>query len=120
MKHGQSLTEQQRQLLARLTSLTASGSLHWENQQGSSHYFADWDGILLILGPDGSSLRNSEQIGYLHITPLFSVKRMEINTENPELRNSLLQLIYAVEAAIESQPETPPFTSEDLLKLLNK
>ena len=119
MNQDQTLIDQQHQLLARLTSLTASGSLHWEKQQDSSHYFVNWDGILLMLGPKQSSGK-SKTASYLHILPLFSVKWMEINSHNPELHNSLLQLIYAVEAALESQPPANPFTSEDLLKLLNK
>ena len=80
------LIEQQHQLLLRLTALTAAGSLRWEKQKGSLHRFADWDGILLILGP--GELFPNKAYRYLHITPLFSLKWLEINSGDPKLHDS--------------------------------
>lgn len=120
MNYAPVMTEQQRQLLARLISLTTNGSLRWEKQKGSLHRFADWDGILLILGP-GESFPNHKTFHYLHITPLFSLKWMEINSDDPTLHAPLLQLIAAVEEATKEQLPVDPFAAtDDLKRLLNK
>ncbi len=120
MNDDSRLIEQQRQLLIQLTALTAKGSLHWEKQKGSSHRFANWDEVLLILGP-GEPLPNNKTFHYLHITPLFSSKWLEINSNAPKLHDLLLQLRAAVEEATKDQSATDPFAlTSDLKRLLNK
>ena len=120
MNNDLQLIEQQHQLLLRLTALTKAGSLRWEKQKGSFHRFADWDGVLLILGP-GELFPNHKAYRYLHITPLFSLKWLEINSGDPKLHDSLLQLISAVEAATKDQQPTDPFAlTNDMEKLLEK
>ncbi len=120
MNRDLATTEQLKQILAQLTDLTETNSLHWEKQTGSSHRYAKSDGVLLILGP-GEPLENRHTPRYLHITPLFSQKWLEINSLDLELHDSLMQLIAAVEAATLNQPPTDPFAlTSDLLKLLDK
>ena len=120
MNHDLRLIERQHQLLTKITSLTAEGNIHWERQKGSSHRFANWDEVLLILGP-GESSPNDKAFHYLHITPLFSLKWLEINTNDPKLHDSLLQLRAAVEEGTKDQLPTDPFAlTDDLKRLLNK
>lgn len=114
------LTERLRALLARVTALTAEGTLRWEKQAHSSHRYAKWNGVLLILGPD-VPLEDRKTPRYLHITPLFSLEWLEVRSDDPDLRNSLMALIYAVEAATEHQSPTDPFAlTDELLRLLDR
>jgi hypothetical protein len=118
MNHEPALTEGLRTLLAQLTSLTTSGALHWEKQAHSSHRYARWNDILLILGPD-APLEDHQHPRYLHLTPLFSQGWLEIKSDDPALHNSLLALGYAVEGATEHQLPTDPFAlTDELLRLL--
>jgi hypothetical protein len=113
------LTERLRSMLAQITSLTVGGSLHWEKRAHSAHRYARWNDVLLILGPD-VSLEDHKTPRYLHITTLLEPQWTEINSEDTELRNSLLALVYAVEAATANQPPTDPFeVTGELLRLLN-
>ena len=107
MAQDQALTER-RALLAQLTSLTATGSLHWERQVHSAHRYARWNNNLLILGPT-DSLDDHKIPRYLFLTPLNSPAGTEITTEDPELRAALLALVYAVEAATATQEPRDPF-----------
>ncbi len=70
MKHDLRLVVQQDLLLKRLIALTAAGSLRWEKQKGSLHRFADWDGVLLILG-SGEPRPNDKTFHYLHVRRIF-------------------------------------------------
>lgn len=122
MNRTPALTEQLCLLLAQITSLTANGLLHWQRHAYSSHYYAQWDEVLMILGPD-APLKNHETTRYLHITPLFSLERIEIESDDPALRVPMLALVYAVEAATahQHQPLTEPLTlTDELLKLFHK
>jgi hypothetical protein len=122
MNRTPALTEQLCLLLARITALTANGSLHWKKQAHSSHRYAQWEHIVLILGPD-APLEDHQTIRYLHITPLFSVERVEIKSDDPDLRLPLLALVYAVEAATahQHQQSTDPLSlTDELLKLFSK
>lgn len=113
-------TELLHTLLAQVTSLTANGALHWEKQAHSSHRYAEWNDILLILGPD-APLEDRKTPRYLHVTPLFSPGWLEIRSDDADLRNSLMALVYAVEAATEYQPLTDPFAlTDDLLRQLKE
>ncbi|HXM36028.1 MAG TPA: hypothetical protein VN920_12625 [Pyrinomonadaceae bacterium] len=107
MTQEQVLTER-RELLAQLTSLTATGSLHWERQVHSAHRYAKWRNTLLILGPT-DSLDDHKIPRYLFLTPLNSPAGTEITSENTDLRASLLALVYAVEAATSDQEPRDPF-----------
>jgi len=122
MNRTPALTEQLCLLLAQITTLTASSLLHWEKHAYSSHYYAKWDEVLMILGPD-APLKDHEITRYLHITPLFSLERIEIESDDPDLRVPMLALVYAVEAATvhQHQPLTEPLTlTDELLKLFKK
>jgi hypothetical protein len=122
MNRTPALTERLCLLLAHITSLTANSSLHWKKQAHSSHYYAQWETMLMILGP-GAPIEDHQTIRYLHITPLFSLERVEIKSDDPHLRTPLLALVYAVEAATahQHQPSSDPLTlTDELLKLFNK
>ena len=107
MDQDEALTER-RELLAQLTSLTATGSLQWERQVNSAHRYARWHNNLLILGPT-DSLDDHKIPRYLFLTPLNSPAGTEITTEDPELRAALVALVYAVEAATATQEPRDPF-----------
>jgi hypothetical protein len=118
MTRDPSLTDRLRSMLAQVTALTATGSLKWERQVDSAHRYARWDKILLILGPD-VPLEDHKTPRYLHITAWLEPNWTEISSEDPELRYSLLALVYAVEAATVHQRPTDPFVLTDqLLKLV--
>jgi hypothetical protein len=120
MNRDPALNEQLRQLLAQLTSLTANGTIHWQKQAHSAHRYAEWNNIVLVLGPS-VSIEDHKTPRYLHITRLFEPQWQEVSSDDPELRTSLLALVYAVEAATVHQPPTDPFAlTDELLKQLNK
>jgi hypothetical protein len=108
MVRDQALAEQQRTLLAELTSLTVSGSLRWERQLHSAHRYARWHNNLLILGPN-ASLNDHKIPRYLFLTPFSSPTGIEITSEDLALRAALLELVYAVEAATADQELRDPF-----------
>jgi hypothetical protein len=95
-------------LLAQLTSLTLNGSLKWERQRNSAHRYARWNNSLLILGPT-DSLDDHKIPRYLFLTPLTSPTGIEITTEDADLRDPLLALVNAVEAATADQAPRDPF-----------
>ena len=107
MAHEKVVAEQQA-LLAQLTSLTASGSLKWERQRNSAHRYARWSNSLLILGPT-DPLDDHEIPRYLFLTPFTSPTGIEITSEDPDLREPLLALVNAVEAATADQAPKDPF-----------
>jgi hypothetical protein len=120
MIRDSALTERLRALLAQITALTASGTLHWTKQIHSSHRYAEWNGILLLLGPD-VPLEDHKTPRFLHITPLFKPQWTEVSSVDPELHDSLLALIYSVEAAtVHQQPIDPFALTDQLLKSLTK
>lgn len=107
MAHETAVVERQA-LLAKITSLTASGSLRWERQRNSAHRYARWNNNLLILGPT-ASLDDHQIPRYLFLTPLTSPTGIEITTEDEQLRAPLLELVSAVEAATAHQAPRDPF-----------
>ena len=107
MAHEPALAERQA-LLAQLTSLTSSGSLRWERQRNSAHRYARWNNNLLILGPS-ASLDDHNIPRYLFLTPLTEPTGIEITSEDDALREPLLGLVNAVEAATAHQPPRDPF-----------
>ena len=114
------ITERLRALLAQITALTADGSLRWEKQAHSSHRYAKWNDTLLILGPS-VPIEDHQTPRYLHITVLFEPQWQEINSNDPDLRDSLLALVYAVEAGTVHQSPTDPFTlTDELMRRFNK
>ena len=120
MKRDPALIDRLRMLLAQVTSLTANGTIHWEKQVHSAHRYARWNDIILILGP-AVPLEDHKTPRYLHVTPLHSEEWLEVRSDDTDLRNSLLALVYAVEAATEQQSPTDPFAlTDELLRQLNK
>lgn len=104
--------ERLRALLAQMTALTASGTLVWQKQVRSAHRYARWNDFLLILGP-AAPLEDHKTPRYLHITTVLEPQWTEVNSDDPELRNSLLALVYAVEAATVDQQPVDPFALTD-------
>ena len=120
MNRNPALTERLRALLAQITSLTASGSLRWEKQARSSHRYAKWNHTLLILGPS-DPIEDYKTPRYLHITLLFEPQWQEISSNDPDLRDALLALVYAVEAATVHQPPTDPSAlTDELMRRFNQ
>lgn len=107
MTHDQALAKR-RELLGYLTSLTATGSLHWERQLHSAHRYTRWNNNLLILGP-AAPLDDHSIPRYLFINPLSSPIGTEITSEDRDMRASLLALAYSVEAATADQAPRDPF-----------
>ena len=107
MADEQAVAERQA-LLAQLTSLTSGGSLKWERQRNSAHRYARRNNSLLILGPT-ASLDDHKIPRYLFLTPLTSPTGIEITTEDANLREPLLALVNAVEAATAHQAPRDPF-----------
>ena len=114
MSDDQVLAER-RGLLAQLTSLTVNGTLRWERQAGSAHRYARRNNNLLILGPT-SPIDDHTVPRYLFVTPFSSPTGTEITSEDPDLRASLLALVYAVEAStLDQEPRDPFALSEHAL-----
>ena len=105
-------TERLATLVAQLTTLTKTGVLHWERQIGSAHRYARWKNNLLILGP-ADPLSDSQVARYLFITPFDSPAYVEINSSDPALGKSVLDLVSAVEEASKNEPPTDPFALDD-------
>lgn len=107
------------QLLGQLNAMTKSGELHWDRQAGSAHRYARWKDNLLILGP-AEAISDSKVPRYLFVTPFNSPACVEINSNDPELGGSLMQLVAAVERASSLEPATDPFalSEEELDRLV--
>ena len=105
-------TERLRTLIEQLESMTEKGELHWERQLGSAHRYARWKNNLLILGP-ADPLSDSQVARYLFITPFDSPAYVEINSSDPALGKSVLDLVNAVEEASKNEPPTDPFGLDD-------
>jgi hypothetical protein len=107
-------TDRLRKLIAKLQSLTASGSLHWEKQVGSAHRYARWNDNLLILGPS-TPLSEAGVPRYLFVTPFDSPDCIEINSEDAELGSAVIKLAQEVEETSKDEPPTDPFAVTDQL-----
>jgi hypothetical protein len=108
MKRDKATTERLQMLIARITSLTESGELHWERQQGSAHRYARWNNNLLILGP--ADIDDPSVPRYLFITPFDSPACVEANSNDPIFGLAILALFAAVDAATKNQPAVDPFS----------
>ena len=109
-------TEKCRELLAQITALTITGKLHWEKPTHTSYRYADWNEILLFLGPN-ARVEDKHSVRYLHFSPLFLTEKLEFKSDDPKLHNAMMALIYAVEAATEHQKSSNPFAlTNELLK----
>jgi len=118
MARETAVTDRLRTLVAKVTSLTREGELHWERQVNSAHRFARWNNNLLILGPD-SSPAESGISRYLFITPFDSPACIEINSEDEELGRAVIDLVTAVETSTRDEQPTDPFAvSDEFLKTL--
>jgi hypothetical protein len=118
MARDQVTNERLSKLLAQLLSLTENKELHWEREIGSAHRYARWKNNLLILGP-AAPLAHSKVARYLFITPFDSPACVEINSDDPDLGESLKKLVAAVENASQSEPATDPFAiTEDVINRL--
>jgi hypothetical protein len=107
MEHDQATTERLQTLIARISSLTESGELHWERQRGSAHRYARWNNNLLILGPADSD--EADVPRYLFITPFDSPDCIEVNSNDRVLGPAILALFNAVDAATKNQRAVDPF-----------
>jgi hypothetical protein len=118
MTRDAATTDRLRNLIAKLTSLTDGGDLHWEKQAGSAHRYARWNNHLVILGPS-SPLSDTAVPRYLFITPFDSPDCIEINSNDPELGSAVTDLVEKVETAARNEPSVDPFAiTEQLLKRL--
>ena len=120
MERDAATTEQLENLLTQLISLTQSGALGWEKQIGSAHRYARWKNNLLILGPsDPAEEANIPR--YLFITPFDSPLCVELNSHDPRLGPTLLQLSAAVEQSTRNEPAVDPFALHaEVLQRLEK
>jgi hypothetical protein len=111
-------TDRLRHLIAKLSSLTAGGSLHWEKQAGSAHRYARWNNHLVILGP-AAPLSDRSVPRYLFITPFDSPDCIEVNSDDPALGPVLMDLVHEVETAASNEPPIDPFAiTEQMLERL--
>jgi len=118
MARDQVTKERLSKLLAQLLALTEKKELHWEREIGSAHRYARWKNNLLILGP-ADPLTDQKVARYLFITPFDSPACVEINSDNPDLGESLMKLVAAVENVCQSEPPTDPFAiSDDVIERL--
>jgi hypothetical protein len=114
MDRDAATTDRLRNLVAKLQSLTASGSLHWEKQVGSAHRYARWNNNLVILGPSTPLSENSVP-RYLFVTPFDSSDCIEINSDDAELGSAVIELAQEVETAGKDEPPIDPFAITDQL-----
>ena len=118
MARDQVTNERLSKLLAQLLALTENKELHWEREIGSAHRYARWKNNLLILGP-ADPLTDHKVARYLFITPFDSPACVEINSDDPDLGESLMKLVTAVETTSKSEPPTDPFAiTEDVIERL--
>src|ERR1700746_1230326 len=114
MDRDAATTDRLLNLVAKLQSLTASGSLHWEKQVGSAPRYARWNNNLLILGPS-TPLSDTSVPRYLFVTPFDSSDCIEINSDDAELGSAVIELAREVETAGKDEPPTDPFAITDQL-----
>ena len=120
MVRDAAVTDRLRKLVAKVTSLTREGGLHWERQVGSAHRYARWNNNLLILGPD-SPLSDTSVSRYLFITPFDSPSCIEISSNDEQLGQEVLDLVTAVESSTKGEPPTDPFAvADDFLTALTE
>jgi hypothetical protein len=112
MKRDALTTERILTLLNQLITATSGGSLRWTRQVGSAHRYANWNGNLLILGPD-QPVSESRLPRYLFITPLDSPACIEISSDDEELGQKLLQLVALAEASSANEPPIDPFALDE-------
>lgn len=118
MARDQITNERLSKLLVQLLALTENNELHWEREIGSAHRYARWKNNLLILGP-AMPLSNTKVARYLFITPFDSPACVEINSDDPDLGESLMKLVAAVENVSKSEPPTDPFAiTQDVIERL--
>jgi hypothetical protein len=111
-------TERLAKFLSQIATATENGTLRWTRQVGSAHRYANWNGNLLILGPD-EPISNTSIPRYLFATPFDSPACIEINSNDTELGQQLMKLVSLVEAASASEPAADPFAVDDeILKRL--
>jgi hypothetical protein len=114
MARDAATTDRLRNLIAKLQTLTTSGRLHWEKQDGSAHRYARWNNNLLILGPS-TPLSDRGVPRYLFVTPFDSPDCIEINSNDSEIGPAVLDLAHKVETASKDEPSTDPFAVTDQL-----
>ena len=108
MERDQATSDRLQKLIEHLSTLTQSGELRWERQQGSAHRYARWNNNLLILGP--ADVEEKRVPRYLFITPFDSPDCIEANSEDPVLGPAILALFDEVDAATKNQPSVDPFS----------
>ena len=108
MERDQATTERLQKLIGHISSLTQSGELHWERQQGSAHRYARWNNNLLILGP--AEVDDKHVPRYLFVTPFDSPDCIEANSEDPVLGSAVRALFEEVDATTKDQPSVDPFS----------
>src|SRR5436190_19154171 len=101
-------TDRLRTLISKIESLTQNGELRWERQAGSAHRYARWNNHLLILGP--AAIDDKHLPRYLFITPFDSPDYIEINSMDPELGKSIIDLFDGVESATKDELAIDPFS----------
>jgi hypothetical protein len=114
MSRDSATTDRLRNLIAKLQSLTNSGELHWEKQDGSAHRYARWNNNLVILGP-ATPLSDTSVPRYLFVTPFDSPDCIEINSNDSEIGSAVVDLAREVESASKDEPPTDPFAITDQL-----
>jgi hypothetical protein len=118
MSRDSATTDRLRNLIAKLQTLTTSGGLRWEKQDGSAHRYARWNNNLVILGP-ATPLSDHRVPRYLFVTPFDSPACIEINSNDSELGSAVIDLAQQVETASKNEPPTDPFAiTEQLLERL--
>jgi hypothetical protein len=118
MGRDSAATERLRNLILKLTSMTAGKELHWERQVGSAHRSARWNEHLLILGPS-APVSDTTTPRYLFITPFNSPACIEVTSNDEELGALVMDLVKTVESSSSDEPPTDPFAvSEDFLSRL--
>jgi hypothetical protein len=105
-------TARLRSLFAHILFLTTTGELRWERRYGSAHRYSSWNNNLLILGPD-TAPDDERTPRYLLITPFDSPDCIEVNSNDPELGDTVRALVSAVDAAVADESPTDPFAITD-------
>ena len=113
MERDQATTERLQKLIEHITSLTQTGELHWERQQGSAHRYARWNNNLIILGP--ADIEDRSVPRYLFVTPFDSPHCIEANSEDPVLGQAILALFDKVDAATKNQAAVDPFSVDSAI-----
>jgi hypothetical protein len=108
MKRDSAMTNQLRNFIERVRSLTETQALHWDRQLGSAHRYARLNNNLLILGP-ATAISDSRVPRYLFVTPFDSPEYIEINSDDSELGALVMKLVQEVETITQNAPATDPF-----------